>query len=94
MIEVVGEAWRLSFTVPQIKASFKWVGQWPVDMTRAINRLQRAGSKKKARPYDRPPLVGFPSPISVNELIASLGPRSVRNLNRGDRMVTGGKIGT
>lgn len=78
MIGVVGEVWRPSSTIPQIKASFKGVGLWTVDMNRAINKLQGAGSKRKARPYDRPPLVGFPSPISVNELIASLGPRLVR----------------
>ena len=62
VVEIIRDAWSMSFTVPQIRASFEGAGLWPVDMERAINRLQGTG-KRKARPHDRPPLADLPITI-------------------------------
>lgn len=93
MVGVINEAWAASFTVLQIKASFKGAGLWPVDMERALNRLEGCG-KRKARSTDRPPLVDIPIAITDNGLVESLGPRSVRKLQRKGHTITGVKIGT
>ena len=78
----------------QIKASFEGAGLWPVDMERAINRLQGTGPKRKARPDDRAPLADIPVTIGDNELIASLGPRSVRKLQQDGHAISRVRIGT
>ena len=61
---------------------------WPVDMERAINRLQGTG-KRKARPHDRPPLADLPIAIREGELNSSLGERAVRKMERAGHVITG-----
>ena len=83
----------MGFTVPQIRASFEGAGLWPVDMERAINRLQGTG-KRKARPHDRPPLADLPIAIRESELNSSLGERAVRKMERAGHVITGVRVNT
>ena len=66
---------------------------WPVDMERAINRLQGTG-KRKARPHDRPPLADLPIAIRESELNSSLGERAVRKMERAGHVITGVRVNT
>ncbi|CAM9182498.1 unnamed protein product [Ascophyllum nodosum] len=84
---VIKEAWAASFTVPQIKASFEGAGLWPVDMERGINRLH--GTKRKARPDDRPQLADVAVVISEKELISSLGAQAAKKLQRSGHAIAG-----
>ena len=61
---------------------------WPMDMERAIYRLQGTG-KRKARPHDRPPLADLPIAIREGELNSSLGERAVRKMDRAGHVITG-----
>ena len=67
MAGVIGEAWRKSVSPDQNKASFAGAGLWPVDMDRAVDRLQDSG-KRKPRPTDRPPLADVPIVASQKQL--------------------------
>lgn len=89
MTRVIGEAWAVSFTLSQIKASLQGAGLWPMDMERAMKRLQGTGSKRQPRPDDRLLLADGLVVISENEMMACVGPRPVRKLQYGSQTVTG-----
>ena len=93
MVGVTGEAFRSSFSKEQNIASFAAAGLCPVNMEKAMGRLQGC-AKRKERPTDRKPLSDIPIAITENELQDSLGDRAVRKLQQQGYTVTGLRVGT
>ena len=93
MAGMIGEAWRKSFSPDQNKASFAGAGLWPVDMDRAVGRLQGTG-KRKPRPTDRPPLANVPIAASQKQLEEGLGERALRRLRASGHSIQGLRVGT
>ena len=90
---IVKDAWAVSFTVPQIKASFEGAGLWPVNMDQASNRLHPTG-KGEVRPDDCPPKADILLPINEEDLNSLLGLRAVKKLQRAGHTVAGVRIVT
>ena len=93
MAGVIGKGWRKSFSPDQNKASFAGAGLWPVDMDRAVGRLQGTG-KGKPRPNDRPPLADVPIAASLKQLEEDLGERALRRLKASGHSIQGLRVGT
>ncbi|CAB1115478.1 unnamed protein product [Ectocarpus sp. CCAP 1310/34] len=90
---VIAAAWQKSFTPERNKASFGGAGLWPVDMDRALTRLQGT-AKRKERPTGRPPLEDVPIAMTHEQLEEAIGERCLRQLKAGGHTITGLKVGT
>ncbi|CAB1102532.1 unnamed protein product [Ectocarpus sp. CCAP 1310/34] len=90
---VMAAAWQRSFTPERNKASFAGAGLWPVDMDRALTRLQ-GKAKRKEGPTGRPPLEDVPIAMTHEQLDEAIGERGLRQLKAGGHAITGLKVGT
>ncbi|CAB1096319.1 unnamed protein product [Ectocarpus sp. CCAP 1310/34] len=82
-----------SLTPERNKASFSGAGLWPVDMDRALTRLQGT-AKRKEGPTGRPPLEDVPIAMIHEQLEEAIGERGLRQLKAGGHTITGLKVGT
>ncbi|CAB1111596.1 unnamed protein product [Ectocarpus sp. CCAP 1310/34] len=90
---VIAAAWQNSLTPERNKASFGGAGLWPVDMDRALTRLQGT-AKRKEGPTGRPPLEDVPIAMTHEQLEEAIGERGLRQLKAGGHTITGLKVGT
>ncbi|CAM9777132.1 unnamed protein product, partial [Sphacelaria rigidula] len=94
MVNVMKDAFQLSFTPSQVKASFQGTGLWPVDMHRALNKLRGRGSQGPALQSTRSPSTDLPVAISEDLLASALGDRAVRKLKSQGHTITGLRVST
>lgn len=88
----VREAWPRTFTVQTILASFAGADKSPVDMVEGGERLNGRGSRRQARPCDRPPLADVPLLLNDTHITQSLGRQAKRHLRSAVHAITGLRI--